>query len=774
MLLLLFPAVLPHPLPPPTPFQLRPAIVAAQALRFSRTPHDLLLLLSSSVPRQPSTLPLPLLLRHFTAVIPLPANHLQGATVAANPLLVAGPGGAGAAGGRGSGGGTGWAAGDGLEGNQGTGMAGGGSPVEGYRKLHVWRLVEYDWVLYLDVDVLITRNLDHLFPSNAEDGSSTISSNSSGSSGSSSSSSRSRSSKGAGKVDSSPDTTSPHRQPCPEPLAAAPDVYEADRFNAGVLLVRPSLAVFRQIVRRAKVVAAAVAARAGAMPNDQDFLNSVFRHWFKSHPSCRLSFTTNAILHFPLPWYQPPSWLHPPCGPDCAPLHLGPVHTVHFANPWFKPWLFLNTPLDQLIPGSHELGFKGAVNSSTVGGVGLGKAGTVEVAFEAPQMSRLSLSKSVSVNSSTVGGVGLGKARAVEQGKEGVGEVGKQGAEGLEESVAVRLGKEGAVTVGKKQGGNRSTAALSSVPPSIPPSSPSPIPPPLSSSPSPPLDTTSTPTSLLPLSSTPPLSPTPTSTPPTPHTPSPSPLLASPVCSWAGVAQLPWASRSDVDKDKCRRTLLLVSSRVAKEKWAPYDFESLFWSVRVVDPVSVRRPPAHAARPLLPDFLILRLWQQVDIPLMAYVQPLSLFWRSCIQLFSHHRPFAAAPLSLPPDRFSTSTLLLAPSEHLFQAFISRLSSPLFPTESVNHFLNAAYSSWYTSPPAHRLPLSFATPLALKPYTLPFLAPFHIITFDGAVPPYGNMVGWRGQPRFRVVLVWRKIFCGLPVELRTSKLRKLCR
>ncbi|CAI5480339.1 unnamed protein product [Closterium sp. Yama58-4] len=143
--------------------------------------------------------------------------------------------------------------------------------------------------------------------------------------------------------------------------------------------------------------------------------------------------------------------------------------------------------------------------------------------------------------------------------------------------------------------------------------------------------------------------------------------------------------------------------------------------------------------------------QQVDVPLIAYVHPLSLFWRSCLQLFSHHQPFAAAPISLPPDRFSTSTLLLAPSENLFQAFMNRLSSPLFPTDSVNHFLNAAYSSWYTSPPAHRLPLSYATPLALKPYTLPFLAPFHIITLDGAVPPYGNMAGWRGQPRFRVVL-----------------------
>ncbi|CAI5526688.1 unnamed protein product [Closterium sp. Naga37s-1] len=368
------------PLPPPLPFPLssflRPAIVAAQALRFSRTPHDLLLLLSSSVPRQPSTLPLPLLLRHFTAVIPLPANHLQGAAVAANPLLVANPGGGGVAGWGGSGGGAGGAAGDGLGTNQGAGMAGGGSPVEGYRKLHVWRLVEYEWVLYLDVDVLITRNLDHLFPSNADNGSSTFSSNSSisgggGSSSSSSSSSSGMSNKGAGRVEPSdspsPDTTSPHRQPCPEPLAAAPDVYEADRFNAGVLLVRPSLAVFRQIVRRAKVVAVAVAARAGAMPNDQDFLNSVFRHWFQSHPSCRLPFTSNAILHFPLPWYQPPSWLHPPCGPDCAPLHLGPVHTVHFANPWFKPWLFLNTPLDQLIPGSQELGFKGAGNRVAAG-----------------------------------------------------------------------------------------------------------------------------------------------------------------------------------------------------------------------------------------------------------------------------------------------------------------------------------------------------------------------------------------------------------------------
>ncbi|CAI5525497.1 unnamed protein product [Closterium sp. Naga37s-1] len=96
-----------------------------------------------------------------------------------------------------------------------------------------------------------------------------------------------------------------------------------------------------------------------------------------------------------------------------------------------------------------------------------------------------------------------------------------------------------------------------------------------------------------------------------------------------------------------------------------------------------------------------------DIPLIAYVHPLSLFWRSCLQLFSHHRPFAAAPLSLPPDRFSTATLLLAPSENLYQAFMTRLSSPLFPTDSANPFLNAAYSSWFIFP--------FLFPLSPSPH-----------------------------------------------------------
>ncbi|CAI5525495.1 unnamed protein product, partial [Closterium sp. Naga37s-1] len=488
-----------------------------------------------TIPHFPSSPRYPIQPQHLSAppsntVIPLPANHLQGAAVAANPLLVANPGGGWAAGGGGSGGGAGGAAGDGLGTNQGTGMAGVGSPVEGYRKLHVWRLEEYDWVLYLDVDVLITRNLDHLFPSNADNGSSTFSSNSSNSGGggssSSSSSSSGMSNKGAGRVEPSgspsPDTTSPHRQPCPEPLAAAPDVYEADRFNAGVLLVRPSLSVFRQIVRRAKVVAAAVAARAGAMPNDQhwslgmvghrvfrqivrrakvvaaavaaragampndqhgslgmaghrvfrqivrrakvvaaavaaragampndqlsmmlfyhcyhthpscsspcshfpsfwpmspptthappphtppcrpmsflplpappaassppsqDFLNSVFRHWFKSHPSCRLPFTSNAILHFPLPWYQPPSFPRPPCSlspPPAAPSphqqdflnsvfrHLYKSHPscrlpfttnaiLHFPLPWYQhpSWLHhLTHPLSPLPPLPHLL-----------------------------------------------------------------------------------------------------------------------------------------------------------------------------------------------------------------------------------------------------------------------------------------------------------------------------------------------------------------------------------------------------------------------------------
>ena len=72
-----------------------------------------------------------------------------------------------------------------------------------YTKLHIWSLVEYSQVFYIDADCMVCEPLDHMF-------------------------------------DAYKSTD----------LAASPDVFPPDHFNAGVLLIRPSMAVFQELLRR--------------------------------------------------------------------------------------------------------------------------------------------------------------------------------------------------------------------------------------------------------------------------------------------------------------------------------------------------------------------------------------------------------------------------------------------------------------------------------------------------------------------------------------------
>ncbi|CAI6011192.1 unnamed protein product [Closterium sp. NIES-65] len=190
--------------------------------------------------------------------------------------------------------------------------------------------------------------------------------------------------------------------------------------------------------------------------------------------------------------------------------------------------------------------------------------------------------------------------------------------------------------------------------------------------------------------------------------------------------------RAGVDKDKCRRTLLLVSSKVAKEKWAPYDFESLFWSVRVVDLVSVQHPPARAARPLPPDFMILRLWQQVGSVNVAACLPL--------HLFSHHRPFTAAPCrcTLCPCPFSPCPFFPYPFPPC--PFSPCPISPCLPSapptiRRTSHSLPTFIRSPSSGDPAsNSSPTTAPSLLSLSPYPLSPCHPFPWLPYPSAPTP----------------------------------------
>ena len=146
----------------------------------------------------------------------------------------------------------------------------------GYTKLQVWALDDFDVVLYVDVDAVVCENVDHLFDIDCD-------------------------------------------------LAAAPDVFPPDRFNAGVLLLRPDRATYERLV--------ALAPTAPSYDGgDTGFLNAAFPAWHGGENArlARLPFACNAqrtmhwmtraapgyweavkpikILHFssaPKPWQAP-------------------------------------------------------------------------------------------------------------------------------------------------------------------------------------------------------------------------------------------------------------------------------------------------------------------------------------------------------------------------------------------------------------------------------------------------------------------------------------
>ena len=92
-----------------------------------------------------------------------------------------------------------------------------------YTKLHIWTLVEYTKVFYIDADCMVMDSLDHMFKAYED-----------------------------------------------SDFAASPDVFPPDHFNAGVLLIKPSLSVFKELLRHSQK------AHTSYDGGDTGFLNGIF------------------------------------------------------------------------------------------------------------------------------------------------------------------------------------------------------------------------------------------------------------------------------------------------------------------------------------------------------------------------------------------------------------------------------------------------------------------------------------------------------------------
>ena len=129
----------------------------------------------------------------------------------------------------------------------------------GFTKLHVWGLVEYERVVYIDADALVLDSVDELFERPLGD--------------------------------------------APGAFAAAPDVFPPDRFNAGVLALRPDAAVFAELC-------AAAVETPSYDGGDTGFLNAHYPGWFAMPAANRLPFGYNAqrTLHWMTFAKQPGYW----------------------------------------------------------------------------------------------------------------------------------------------------------------------------------------------------------------------------------------------------------------------------------------------------------------------------------------------------------------------------------------------------------------------------------------------------------------------------------
>ncbi len=173
----------------------------------------------------------------------------------------------------------------------------------GWTKLRLFELEGYDTVLYIDADCLVVKDVSHLLDIDAIGG--------------------------KGNEGEGGETMGL--------LAAAPDIFPPDKFNAGVMVIRPSKEVFRDMLSRlphgdtdktnddeGKKICKSYDG------GDTGFLNSFYPNWFKDMPpSSRLSFGYNAqrFMHHCTFQKQPNYWND----------GIDDLHIIHFSSSP-KPW----------------------------------------------------------------------------------------------------------------------------------------------------------------------------------------------------------------------------------------------------------------------------------------------------------------------------------------------------------------------------------------------------------------------------------------------------
>jgi lipopolysaccharide biosynthesis glycosyltransferase len=168
----------------------------------------------------------------------------------------------------------------------------------GWTKLQIFGLQQYDAILYIDSDCLVLKDVAHLLDLN--------------------------------KIYVESEAL----------IAAAPDVFPPDRFNSGVMVIRPSRQVHKSMQDHATILTT-------GDHSDTGFLNAFFPTWYNEYPPFgRLSSGYNA----PQVWHDWTRLDNDNDDDDDTPtttkrgtsmfwdVQIAPnLHIVHYSNP-IKPW----------------------------------------------------------------------------------------------------------------------------------------------------------------------------------------------------------------------------------------------------------------------------------------------------------------------------------------------------------------------------------------------------------------------------------------------------
>ncbi|CAI5486826.1 unnamed protein product [Closterium sp. Naga37s-1] len=172
--------------------------------------------------------------------------------------------------------------------------------------------------------------------------------------------------------------------------------------------------------------------------------------------------------------------------------------------------------------------------------------------------------------------------------------------------------------------------------------------------------------------------------------------------------------------------LQLLGARVKQiEEAIPYPFPA------TPNRVAINKPCRYSK---------LWMWTLTEYHRLVYVDADLLVLSSLDELFCRDE-LTAAPDTIPPDRFNSGLMVVAPSDDTFRDMLSKVATTKSPNVGDQGFLNNYFSDWYSQGPSHHLPYAFNPLVRLSGWEGwdKFVQPqLRVLHFSGSTKPWNTM------------------------------------